>query len=158
MVEVAGPRNLVGKAIRGWDALFGMLARFDGMAPGVLVSPDLGALNPNEFTDFTFEIPDLDGDSTNEPITNTLTLELKSPVNHAPVVDAGKNLKILAKQQGDAELVGTATDEDGSYMVIGLAPVIGVPLPLFSYGGSALVTTCVLIGLLMNVSMRRYVF
>ena len=34
------------------------LARFDGMAPGVLVSPDLGALNPNEFTDFTFEIPD----------------------------------------------------------------------------------------------------
>jgi rod shape determining protein RodA len=43
-------------------------------------------------------------------------------------------------------------------MVLGLAPVIGVPLPLFSYGGSALVTTFVLIGLLMNVSMRRYVF
>lgn len=34
------------------------LARFDGMPPGVLVNPDLGALNPNEFTDFTFEIPD----------------------------------------------------------------------------------------------------
>lgn len=43
-------------------------------------------------------------------------------------------------------------------MVVGLAPVIGVPLPLFSYGGSALVTTLVLLGLLMNVSMRRYVF
>jgi rod shape determining protein RodA len=43
-------------------------------------------------------------------------------------------------------------------MVVGLAPVIGVPLPMFSYGGSALVTTLVLIGLLMNVSMRRYVF
>jgi len=43
-------------------------------------------------------------------------------------------------------------------MVLGLAPVIGVPLPLFSYGGSALVTTLMLIGLLMNVSMRRYVF
>ena len=43
-------------------------------------------------------------------------------------------------------------------MVLGLAPVIGVPLPLFSYGGSALVTTLALIGLLMNVSMRRYVF
>jgi rod shape determining protein RodA len=43
-------------------------------------------------------------------------------------------------------------------MVLGLAPVIGVPLPLFSYGGSAMVTTLAAIGLLMNVSMRRYVF
>lgn len=34
------------------------LAQFDGMAPGVLTHPELGALNPNEFTDFTFEIPD----------------------------------------------------------------------------------------------------
>lgn len=43
-------------------------------------------------------------------------------------------------------------------MVVGLAPVIGVPLPLFSYGGSALVTTLIALGLLLNVSMRRYVF
>lgn len=43
-------------------------------------------------------------------------------------------------------------------MVLGIAPVIGVPLPLFSYGGSALVVTLALIGLLLNVSMRRYVF
>jgi len=43
-------------------------------------------------------------------------------------------------------------------MVLGLAPVIGVPLPLFSYGGSAMVTTLASLGLLMNVSMRRYVF
>jgi rod shape determining protein RodA len=43
-------------------------------------------------------------------------------------------------------------------MVLGIAPVIGVPLPLFSYGGSALVTSLVGLGLLMNISMRRYVF
>ncbi len=43
-------------------------------------------------------------------------------------------------------------------MVLGLAPVIGVPLPLLSYGGSALVTSLVGFALLMNVSMRRYVF
>lgn len=43
-------------------------------------------------------------------------------------------------------------------MVLGLAPVIGVPLPLFSYGGSALLSTSIVIGLLLNVSMRRYVF
>ena len=43
-------------------------------------------------------------------------------------------------------------------MVLGLAPVIGVPLPFFSYGGSALLSAGIAVGLLMNVSMRRYVF
>jgi rod shape determining protein RodA len=43
-------------------------------------------------------------------------------------------------------------------MVLGLAPVIGVPLPLFSYGGSALLSAALALGLLLNVSMRRYVF
>jgi len=43
-------------------------------------------------------------------------------------------------------------------MVLGLAPVIGVPLPLFSYGGSALLANLFTIGLLINVSMRRYMF
>jgi rod shape determining protein RodA len=43
-------------------------------------------------------------------------------------------------------------------MVIGLAPVVGVPLPLLSYGGSSLVTCMAGLGLLINVSMRRYVF
>jgi rod shape determining protein RodA len=43
-------------------------------------------------------------------------------------------------------------------MVLGLAPVIGVPLPLFSYGGSALLATLITIGLLLNISMRRYMF
>jgi len=43
-------------------------------------------------------------------------------------------------------------------MVIGLAPVIGVPLPLFSYGGSALISAALAIGLLLNISMRRYWF
>lgn len=43
-------------------------------------------------------------------------------------------------------------------MVLGLAPVIGVPLPLFSYGGSALLAAFLSLGLLLNISMRRYVF
>jgi rod shape determining protein RodA len=43
-------------------------------------------------------------------------------------------------------------------MVLGLAPVIGVPLPLFSYGGSAMIAALISIGLLLNVSMRRYMF
>ncbi len=43
-------------------------------------------------------------------------------------------------------------------MVLGLAPVIGVPLPFFSYGGSALLAALLSVGLLLNVSMRRYMF
>ncbi len=43
-------------------------------------------------------------------------------------------------------------------MVLGLAPVIGVALPLFSYGGSAMITALIALGLLLNVSMRRYMF
>ncbi|MFT5444095.1 MAG: rod shape determining protein RodA [Myxococcota bacterium] len=43
-------------------------------------------------------------------------------------------------------------------MVLGLAPVIGVPLPLFSYGGSAMLSAFISIGLLLNISMRRYLF
>ncbi len=42
-------------------------------------------------------------------------------------------------------------------MVIGIVPVVGIPLPFMSYGGSALVVFMVGIGLLLNVSMRRFV-
>ncbi len=40
-------------------------------------------------------------------------------------------------------------------MAIGLLPVVGITLPLFSYGGSNVVTMLIGLGLLMNVSMRR---
>ncbi|MBI5532780.1 MAG: rod shape-determining protein RodA [Deltaproteobacteria bacterium] len=43
-------------------------------------------------------------------------------------------------------------------MVVGILPVVGVTLPLFSYGGSSVVTILIGLGLLMNVSMRRYSF
>lgn len=43
-------------------------------------------------------------------------------------------------------------------MVSGLMPVVGVPLPMVSYGGSALASMMFAMGVIMNVSMRRYVF
>lgn len=42
-------------------------------------------------------------------------------------------------------------------MVSGMLPVVGMTLPLFSYGGSSLLSTMLGLGLLMNVSMRRFV-
>ena len=41
-------------------------------------------------------------------------------------------------------------------MVTGILPVVGVTLPLFSAGGSSVLTIMMGIGLLMNVSMRRF--
>lgn len=41
-------------------------------------------------------------------------------------------------------------------MVLGLLPVVGMPLPLFSYGGSSLLTTLAGIGILINIRMRRF--
>lgn len=43
-------------------------------------------------------------------------------------------------------------------MVIGLFPVVGVPLPLFSYGGTSMITTMIGLGILLNVRMRRFMF
>jgi rod shape determining protein RodA len=43
-------------------------------------------------------------------------------------------------------------------MVCGILPVVGITLPLFSYGGSSVLTIMIGIGLLMNVSMRRFHF
>jgi rod shape determining protein RodA len=37
-------------------------------------------------------------------------------------------------------------------MVIGILPVVGVPLPFFSYGGTALLTLALAIGILMSLS------
>ena len=40
-------------------------------------------------------------------------------------------------------------------MVMGLIPVVGVPLPLISYGGTAMMTVLIGFGLLMNVYIHR---
>jgi rod shape determining protein RodA len=41
-------------------------------------------------------------------------------------------------------------------MAAGVLPVVGVTLPLFSYGGSSVCTMLMAVALVMNVSMRRF--
>ena len=36
-------------------------------------------------------------------------------------------------------------------MVSGILPVVGVPLPLISYGGSSMIASCVMLGLLLRI-------
>lgn len=43
-------------------------------------------------------------------------------------------------------------------MNLGMLPVVGVPLPLVSYGGSSLLTVMIALGLVLNVSTRRFLF
>lgn len=40
-------------------------------------------------------------------------------------------------------------------MTIGIMPITGITLPLFSYGGSSFLTTMMSIALILNISMRR---
>ena len=42
-------------------------------------------------------------------------------------------------------------------MVTGLIPVVGVPLPLISYGGTAMLTLVLSLGLLLSVDLHRHV-
>src|SRR5437764_8471397 len=42
-------------------------------------------------------------------------------------------------------------------MVMGLIPVVGIPMPLLSYGGSAMMTVMFGFGLLMSVHVHRTV-
>ncbi len=41
-------------------------------------------------------------------------------------------------------------------MAVGIVPVVGVPLPLVSYGGTSIITTFLAIGLLLNIQSRRF--
>lgn len=43
-------------------------------------------------------------------------------------------------------------------MVMGLAPVTGLPLPFLSYGGSSLVSSLAAAGILLSIHIRRYAY
>lgn len=41
-------------------------------------------------------------------------------------------------------------------MTLGMMPVVGVPLPFMSYGGTALLSNFIAVGILINIRMRRF--
>ena len=40
-------------------------------------------------------------------------------------------------------------------MTVGLLPIVGIPLPLMSYGGTTMIMTLAALGLLLNIKRRR---
>ncbi len=43
-------------------------------------------------------------------------------------------------------------------MATGMLPVVGITLPLVSYGGSSLIAMMAAMGMLISINSRRYVF
>lgn len=43
-------------------------------------------------------------------------------------------------------------------MVCGILPIVGVPLPFMSYGGSSLITSLIGVAILTNISNKRFMF
>jgi rod shape determining protein RodA len=41
-------------------------------------------------------------------------------------------------------------------MVMGMAPVVGIPMPLLSYGGTVMLTVMIGFGLVQSVRVHRY--
>jgi rod shape determining protein RodA len=79
---------------------------------------------------------------------------------YAIVIWRGTKIVSVAKDLYSAVLAGTIVFAlliqlfINVGMTIGIAPVTGIPLPLVSYGGSSLLTTLILVGLLEAVHVR----
>jgi rod shape determining protein RodA len=79
---------------------------------------------------------------------------------YAVIIWRGTKIVAVAKDLHSAILAGTIVFAlliqlfVNVGMTIGIAPVTGIPLPLISYGGSSLLTTLVLIGMLEAIHIR----
>jgi rod shape determining protein RodA len=79
---------------------------------------------------------------------------------YAVIIWRGTKIVAVAKDLYSAILAGTIVFAlliqlfINVGMTIGIAPVTGIPLPLISYGGSSLLTTLILVGMLEAVHIR----
>ena len=79
-----------------------------------------------------------------------------------PAMSKRDYYEVLGLQRNATQLAGAITMIFFTYafvnmgMVSGILPVVGVPLPFISYGGTALVTLCLGIGILMSIQRSRF--
>jgi rod shape determining protein RodA len=77
------------------------------------------------------------------------------------LIERGLRIALRASTTFNRLLAGAITMGFFTYafvnmgMVSGILPVVGVPLPFISYGGTALVTLCTGLGMLMSIETHR---
>jgi cell division protein FtsW len=134
---------------QGWQASHGFFA----LATGGLWGSGIGASNqkwgnlPGAHTDFIFAII---GEEFG--LFGTLVvLLLFVTLAYAGIRIAARTPDLFVKYASAGIVVWLLSQALINIgMVLGLLPVIGIPLPLISYGGSALVPTLVSLGLLLS--------
>lgn len=111
------------------------------------------AFLPERHTDFIFSVLSEERGFAGAAVLILLYLTLL-----LTAVDTAKN----AKDRLGAIMAGGITCMLTLYvfinigMSVAIAPVVGVPLPLMSYGGTSVIATFLSIGLLLNIQTRRF--
>ena len=92
-----------------------------------------------------------------QPLTGVMTIGLVLIIAYALVIRWGIAVALDAKDRFARLTAAGLTFTIFFYvainllMVMGLAPVVGIPLPLVSYGGSAMLTVMLCLGILMSI-------
>ncbi len=107
---------------------------------------------PAQWTDFIYCVPSEEFGFIGAAIVLILlTLFLLRGVR---IASAAKNKFLSVVAIGVTSILGVHIFINIA-MVLGLIPVIGIPLPFLSYGGSSLIATMLIVGLLLNVYANR---
>ena len=111
------------------------------------------AFLPERHTDFIFAVI-----AEETGLVGSSTLILLYLILLLLGVDTAKN----AKDRLGALMAGGIVSMISLYlfinvgMAVGIVPVVGVPLPLVSYGGTSIIATFLALGLLLNIQSRRF--
>jgi cell division protein FtsW len=144
----------VGPADQCWQAVHGIYALASGgwFGKGLGASVEKWGQLPEPHTDFIFAV-------TGEELglAGTLSvLGLFAALGYAGIRVAGRTEDPFVRfAAGGVTTWITAQAVVNIGSVLGLLPIAGVPLPLFSYGGSALLPTMFAVGLLISFARNE---
>ena len=139
----------------GYNVLQSKLAIGAGQVTGMGVlegnQTQLGYLHPKT-TDFIFSVI---GEEMGFVVAGGVIL-----LNIILITKAIKVAKGIKDEAGSCVAIGTAGiflfhTLENIGMTMGLLPITGVPLLFVSYGGSSIITSFILIGILLNISSQR---
>ncbi|MDD5503998.1 MAG: rod shape-determining protein RodA [Candidatus Omnitrophica bacterium] len=110
---------------------------------------------PERHTDFIFSVIGEEWGFLGAAILLSLFLFLIS--RFLSIADAANDIRAKTLLSGIAVLIWMQVFINIA-MTIGLMPVVGLPLPFISYGGSNLLTTMIMVGLAVSINMKHKMF